>query len=147
MQFQAPNTTEESIYANVERLREAGVVDPKVVAEPSSTNLPSAEPVGARGTKNSENKGDKCEAIYSSVNWKAKSKKKKEETSVDLNSPGSYYLEEEKCIVEGINRNFVSNALEMGGLYDEVGGKNVKKEVECEYAQVKFKDKTKKKKK
>ncbi|XP_026039483.1 sialic acid-binding Ig-like lectin 10 [Astatotilapia calliptera] len=144
---EAPNTTEESIYANVERLREAGVVDPKVVAEPSSTNLPSAEPVGARGSKNSENKGDKCEAIYSSVNWKTKSKKKKEETSVDLNSPGSYYLEEEKCIVEGINRNFVSNALEMGGLYDEVGGKNVKKEVDCEYAQVKFKDKTEKKKK
>lgn len=133
MQFQAPNTTEESIYANAERLRGAGIVDPKVVAEP----------VGAGGSKNSENKTDKCEAIYSSVNWKTKGKKKKEETSVDFNSPGSYYLEEEKCIVEGINRNFVSNALEMGGLYDEVGGKNVKKEVECEYAQVKFKDKTK----
>uniref|UniRef100_A0A3Q4MMI7 Ig-like domain-containing protein n=1 Tax=Neolamprologus brichardi TaxID=32507 RepID=A0A3Q4MMI7_NEOBR len=132
-----------SIYANAERLREAGIVDPKVVAEPSSTNLPSAEPVGAGGSKNSKNKGDKCEAIYSSVNWKTRSKKKKEETSVDFNSPGCYYLEEEKCIVEGINRNFVSNALEMGGLYDEVGGKNVKKEVECEYAQVKFKDKTK----
>ncbi|CAI5662118.1 unnamed protein product [Oreochromis niloticus] len=140
---EVPNTTEESIYANAERLREAGIVDPTGVAEPSSTNLPSAEPAGAEGgSKNSENKGDKCEVIYSSVNWKTKSKKKKEETSVDLNSPGSSYLEEEKCIV-GINRNFVSNALEMGGLYDEVGGKNVKKEVECEYAQVKFKDKTK----
>ncbi|XP_031613280.2 sialic acid-binding Ig-like lectin 10 isoform X2 [Oreochromis aureus] len=140
---EVPNTTEESIYANAERLREAGIVDPTGVAEPSSTNLPSAEPAGAEGgSKNSENKGDKCEVIYSSVNWKTKSKKKKEETSVDLNSPGSSYLEEEKCIV-GINRNFVSNALEMGGLYDEVGFKNVKKEVECEYAQVKFKDKTK----
>ncbi|KAL3980380.1 succinate dehydrogenase (ubiquinone) flavoprotein subunit [Sarotherodon galilaeus] len=120
---EVPNTTEESIYANAERLREAGIVDPTGVAEPSSTNLPSAEPAGAEGgSKNSENKGDKCEVIYSSVNWKTKSKKKKEETSVDLNSPGSSYLEEEKCIV-GINRNFVSNALEMGGLYDEVGDK------------------------
>lgn len=124
-------------------MREAGIVDPKAVAEPSSINLPSAVPVGAGGSKNSENKGDKCEVIYSSVNWRTKSKKKKEETAVDLNSPGSSYLEEEKCIVKGINRSFVSNALEMGGLYDEVGGKNVKREVECEYAQVKFKGKTK----
>lgn len=41
-------------------------------------------------------------------------------------------------MVRGVNRRFVSNAVEMGGLYAQV--EPMRKEVGCEYAQVKFKE-------
>uniref|UniRef100_A0A3B4YGH3 Ig-like domain-containing protein n=1 Tax=Seriola lalandi dorsalis TaxID=1841481 RepID=A0A3B4YGH3_SERLL len=84
------------------------------------------------------------DVVYSTVHWKRKSKKKQED-SVDMVPPGTSYLEEERRIVGDMGRNFVSHALEMS-LYAEVEPKNVKEEVECEYAQVKFKDKSAKSK-
>lgn len=115
-------------------LREADTARPA-----NSTNLPSSGPNKAEGaSESSDKKGDGCEAIYSNVMWKTKHKKQKEE---DTNPPGSSYLEEEKRMAEGIKRDFVSSALEMGGLYKCVEPRNVKKDVECEYAQVTFRNK------
>ncbi|XP_028281122.1 B-cell receptor CD22-like [Parambassis ranga] len=96
---EAPKTREETIYANVNRLREADVATPNVG--------PSNE-----ASKGAEKNRRGSEVIYSSVNWTRKSKKKKTEDSVDM---------------------------EMGSLYDEMESKNVRKQVECQYAQVKFK--------
>lgn len=73
------------------------------------------------------------------MNWKIKSQKKKGEKSLDMNPSGRSYLKE-KCTVRGVNRKFVSNAVEMGGLYAQVEPRNMRKEVGCEYAQVKFKE-------
>ncbi|XP_039476167.1 B-cell receptor CD22-like isoform X1 [Oreochromis aureus] len=136
-----PNTTEECIYANADGLRRAENLHPANIAGPSSTDLPSSGPKNAEGgCKKSDKKGDENELIYSNVNWKRKSKKKKGEKSLDMNPPGRSYLGEEKCMVRGVNRNFVSNAVEMGSLYAQVEPRNMRKEVGCEYAQVKFKE-------
>ncbi|XP_056237818.1 cell surface glycoprotein MUC18-like [Seriola aureovittata] len=143
---EAPNTTEEDIYANTHGLREADITQPATTSESNSTNLPSSGPNDAEeASKSSEKKNeDGSDVVYSTVHWKRKSKKKQED-SVDMVPPGTSYLEEERCIVGDMGRNFVSHALEMS-LYAEVEPKNVKKEVECEYAQVKFKDKSAKNK-
>ncbi|KAL3980388.1 hypothetical protein ACER0C_016461 [Sarotherodon galilaeus] len=135
-----PNTTEECIYANADGLRGAENLHPANIAGPSSTDLPSSGSKNAGGCKKSDKKGDENELIYSNVNWKRKSKKKKGEKSLDMNPPGRSYLGEEKCMVRGVNRNFVSNAVEMGSLYAQVQPRNMRKEVGCEYAQVKFKE-------
>uniref|UniRef100_A0AAZ1Y419 Ig-like domain-containing protein n=1 Tax=Oreochromis aureus TaxID=47969 RepID=A0AAZ1Y419_OREAU len=135
-----PNTTEECIYANADGLRGAENLHPANIAGPSSTDLPSSGPKNAEGGyEKSDKKGDENELIYSNVNWKKKSKKKKGEKSLDMNPPGRSYLKE-KCMVRGVNRKFVSNAVEMGGLYAQVEPRNMRKEVGCEYVQVKFKE-------
>nr|XP_033496949.1 B-cell receptor CD22-like [Epinephelus lanceolatus] len=140
---QVPNTTEEDIYVNTSELRQADVAQPETISEPNSTNLPSSGQNNAEGaSESSEKKNEEGnDVIYSAVNWKTKSKKKKGDDSLNMNQPGSSYLEEERCIVGGMGRDFVSNALEMECLYDKVKPRNVEKEVEGEYAQVKFKDK------
>ena len=79
--------------------------------------------------------------IYSNLNWKCKSKKEaKQEDSVHMDPPGSSYLEEARFTTGAMSRNVEINALEVG-IYAEVLPRNVRKEVECEYAQVKFKQK------
>ncbi|XP_014263711.3 sialic acid-binding Ig-like lectin 5 [Maylandia zebra] len=136
-----PNTAEECIYANADGLRGAENFHPANIAGPSSTNFPNSGPNHAEGgCKKSDKKEDECELIYSDVNWKMKSKKKKGEKSLDMNPSARSYLEEEKCMVRGVNRKSVSNAVEMGGLYAQVEPRNMRKEVGCEYAQVKFKE-------
>ncbi|XP_026039465.1 sialic acid-binding Ig-like lectin 5 [Astatotilapia calliptera] len=136
-----PNTAEECIYANADGLRGAENFHPANIAGPSSTNFPNSGPNHAEGgCKKSDKKEDECELIYSDVNWKMKSKKKKGEKSLDMNPSARSYLEEEKCTVRGVNRKSVSNAVEMGGLYAQVEPRNMRKEVGCEYAQVKFKE-------
>ncbi|XP_005736107.1 sialoadhesin-like isoform X2 [Pundamilia nyererei] len=136
-----PNTAEECIYANADGLRGAENFHPANIAGPSSTNFPNSGPNHAEGgRKKSDKKEDECELIYSNVNWKMKSKKKKGEKSLDMNPSARSYLEEEKCTVRGVNRKSVSNAVEMGGLYAQVEPRNMRKEVGCEYAQVKFKE-------
>lgn len=67
---------------------------------------------------------DESDVIYSNVKLKSKHKKKKQQQgdSMDLHLPGSSY------------------ALEMGNLYEVMETREVKNEVECEYSQVKFKD-------
>ncbi|XP_063340959.1 B-cell receptor CD22-like [Pelmatolapia mariae] len=138
-----PNTTEECIYANADGLRGAENLHPAKITEPTSTDFPNSGLNHEEGgCKKSDKKGDECELIYSNVNWKMKSKNKKGEKSLDMNPPGRSYLEEEKCMVRGVNRKFVSNAVEMGGLYAQVEPRNMRKEVGCEYAQVKFKEQT-----
>ncbi|XP_062279153.1 sialic acid-binding Ig-like lectin 10 [Scomber scombrus] len=129
-----PNTTEEDIYANSSVMRQANTT----ISETNNTNSPGSEPENADGDfKSSKEKEEGSNVIYSSVNWK--SKKKKGKDSGDMDQPGSSYLEEERCTAGAMRRNVVSNAVEMESLYAEP--KLVKKEVECEYAQVKFKDK------
>ena len=105
--------------------------------------MPGAGPNNAEGAaEGSEKKKEEgSDVIYSTVNWKTKSKKK-EEDSVDKGQPGNSYLEEERCAVGAMSRNFVSDALEMGNLYDEFQPGPENKAVECEYAQVKFKRKS-----
>ncbi|XP_044064297.1 B-cell receptor CD22-like [Siniperca chuatsi] len=139
---EVPKATEEDIYVNADVLRKADVAHPATISEPNSTNLPSSGPNNAEGaSKSSEKKNEESsDVIYSSVNWK--SKKKKQEDSVDMDQPCSSYLEEDRCVDGGMCRNFGSNTLEMGSLYDEVEPKNVKEYVECEYAQVKFENKS-----
>ncbi|KAK9514174.1 hypothetical protein VZT92_027660 [Zoarces viviparus] len=120
---EVPNTAEEDIHVNKDALTRADVAHPATTSGPNSTTLPT-------------NEGK--DVIYSSVNWRSK---KKEEDSMDVHQPGSSYLQEEMCMARGALRGFVSNALEMGSLYDNMDPRNVQKEVESEYAQVKFKDK------
>uniref|UniRef100_A0AAZ1XUG9 Ig-like domain-containing protein n=1 Tax=Oreochromis aureus TaxID=47969 RepID=A0AAZ1XUG9_OREAU len=94
-----PNTTEECIYANADGLRGAENLHPANIAGPSSTDLPSSGPKNAEGGyEKSDKKGDENELIYSNVNWKKKSKKKKGEKSLDMNPPGRSYLKE-KCMI------------------------------------------------
>ena len=76
--------------------------------------------------------------IYAQTTWKKKSKKK-DESFADMNPSGGSYLEEMKCAVGG--KSFMSNALEMRSLCEEMTTTNARKEVDCEYAQVKFKNK------
>uniref|UniRef100_A0A8C4GFT5 Ig-like domain-containing protein n=1 Tax=Dicentrarchus labrax TaxID=13489 RepID=A0A8C4GFT5_DICLA len=145
---EVPNTTEDDIYVNASVLRQEDVAHPAAVSEPNNGDSPSSGPNNAEGAdKNSEKKNEGgSDVVYASVDWKSKSKKKKkEEDAVDMDQPGSSYLEEERCMVGGMSRNYVSNAMEMGSLYDNVEPRNVKREVECEYAQVQFKKKSEKK--
>ncbi|XP_040899683.1 sialic acid-binding Ig-like lectin 13 [Toxotes jaculatrix] len=136
---EAPNITEEDIYVNTDRLRQADVPHPATMPEPNSTNLPSnaEEARKISGKKIEEGTG----VVYSSVNWKKKSKKKQQEESVDMDPPGGSCLVEERCMVGSMSRNFVSDALTMGNIFDEVEPRNMKRDMECEYAQVKFKGK------
>ncbi len=137
--MKVPNTTEEDIYVNTNVLRQADVAHPATISEPDETSLPSSGPNCAGGASNSSEKKNEegSDVIYSSVNWKSKSKKKKGDDAAHVDQPGSSYLEEEGSTAGGMCRNFVSNALEMGSLYDEVEPRNV----DCDYAQVKFKNK------
>ncbi|KAM8735784.1 uncharacterized protein AB9X84_024123 isoform 1-T1 [Acanthopagrus schlegelii] len=139
-----PNAEEEAIYINANEARQGGVAEPAANSEPNSANLPSAGPNNAEGAaEGSEKKKEEgSDVIYSTVNWKTKSRKRKEEDSVDKGQPGNSYLEEERCAVGAMSRNFVSDALEMGNLYDEFQPGPENKAVECEYAQVKFKRKS-----
>ncbi|XP_073340758.1 uncharacterized protein [Pagrus major] len=141
---EVPNAEEDATYINAKEARQADVTDPAAISEPNSTNLPSAGPNNAEGAAESseKKKEEGSDVIYSTVNWKTKSKKKKEEDVVDMGQPGSSYLEEERCAVGAMSRHFVSDALEMGNLYDELEPRQVNKAAECEYAQVKFKRKS-----
>ncbi|XP_023131965.2 B-cell receptor CD22 [Amphiprion ocellaris] len=139
---EVPNT-EEHIYVNTERQPNAN--DLPTVSEPDSKTGPSSGPNNAeRVGKSSEKNDEESNVVYSTVSWKSKNKKGAD--SANMNPSGGSCLEEEKSMVGGVGRNFMSNALEMGNLYDEVGPRNVRKEAECEYAQVKMKGKRAKKK-
>ncbi|XP_059195067.1 B-cell receptor CD22-like [Centropristis striata] len=140
---EVPNTTQEDIYVNTNELRQAEADQHAAVPEPNSTDLPSSGPNNAEETnKSSEKKGEEgSDMIYSSVIWKSKSKVKGED-SVNMNRPGSSYLEEESYAVGGMCKSFMSTALEMGNIYDKVEPRNVEMAEESAYAQVKFKDKS-----
>nr|XP_046254500.1 sialoadhesin-like [Scatophagus argus] len=139
-----PNATEEDIYANVQR--QGDVAYCAAISEVNSPNFPSSGSNNVEGVNtSSEKKEEGSGAIYSSVNWKSKSKRRKEEVAGDMDQPGSSYLAEERCMLGGTCRSFMSNAMEMGNLYDEAQPRNVNKGMECEYAQVKFKSKSVKK--
>ncbi|XP_054869794.1 cell adhesion molecule 2-like isoform X1 [Amphiprion ocellaris] len=140
-----PNTTEDNIYANTESLRQPHTANLPTVTEPNGTTVPNSGPNNAEGVgKSSEKNDEESNVIYSTVSWKSKNKKGAD--SANMNPSGGSYLDQEKSMVGGVGRNFMSNALEMGNLYDEVGPRNVRKEAECEYAQVTFKGKSSSKK-
>lgn len=82
------------------------------------------------------------DVVYSTVNFKRISKKKKEDNSVNMVPPRGSYLEEERCIAGEMGRSFVRQALEMS-LYESVEPQNEEgcvNLVEHEYAQVRFKN-------
>ncbi|TDH11468.1 hypothetical protein EPR50_G00061240 [Perca flavescens] len=127
-------TTEEDIYVNTNMMRMSNV---------PFTHRGHQEVASTSSEKKNEEGSD---VIYSSVIWKSKEKKKKKkmkkgEGSGGRNPSGSSYLEEERCKEGGTCRNYVSDALEMGSLYDTVGtGKDAEKTMYSEYAQVNFRD-------
>uniref|UniRef100_A0A3Q3FGC5 Ig-like domain-containing protein n=1 Tax=Labrus bergylta TaxID=56723 RepID=A0A3Q3FGC5_9LABR len=131
-----PNKTNEGIYANTTELKKPGVTQPATTSEPTSTNLPSSSRNNTEdASTSSEKKNEESkDVIYTSVTWRSKGEKEGGSFG-DTNQSGCSYLEEKR--LEGA-LNFVSNAVEMLNLYDEVKPRNVKKDSECEYAQVKF---------
>ncbi|XP_072316952.1 uncharacterized protein [Eucyclogobius newberryi] len=95
---------ESNIYANANEMR----------AEERSE---SSKPDNNEGSDQAS-----TSALYASVNWKTKSKKKVQEAAADTQPPCGSYLEEQRSIV------------------GDKGKLNVcEKLVECDYAQVKFK--------
>ncbi|XP_030014367.1 B-cell receptor CD22-like isoform X2 [Sphaeramia orbicularis] len=128
---EVPSATERNIYANT------NVLSQEHETTPGDTNSLSDN---AEGGKSSENKQGGGEVIYSSVIWKSKKEKKKEDR--DDARPSCSYLEEERCMMGDVCKDFVSNAVDMGNQYDDREHKTAKKEVECEYAQVKYKVKS-----
>ncbi|KAM9310461.1 B-cell receptor CD22-like [Pholidichthys leucotaenia] len=72
---EAPNKTEECTYANAEQLKETNT------ATASETNCIS---VPNSGPNTKEKKGEEAKVVYASVNWKTKSKKKKEDFDRDF---------------------------------------------------------------
>ncbi|XP_060905396.1 nectin-4-like [Labrus mixtus] len=133
-----PNKTDEGIYANTTELKKPGVTQPATISEPISTNLQSSSRNNTEdASTSSEKKNEESkDVIYTSVTWRSKGEKEGG-SSGDTNQSGRSYLEEKR--LEG-GLNFVSNAVEMLNLYDEVKPRNMKKDSECEYAQVKFRD-------
>ncbi|XP_030014370.1 myelin-associated glycoprotein-like isoform X2 [Sphaeramia orbicularis] len=127
---EVPSATERNIYANT------NVLSQEHETTPGDTNSLSDN---AEGGKSSENKQGGGEVIYSSVIWKSKKEKKKEDR--DDARPSCSYLEEERCMMGDVCKDFVSNAIDMGNQYDDREHKTAK-EVECEYAQVKYKVKS-----
>ncbi|XP_030014368.1 myelin-associated glycoprotein-like isoform X3 [Sphaeramia orbicularis] len=127
---EVPSATERNIYANT------NVLSQEHESTPGDTNSLSDN---AEGGKSSENKQGGGEVIYSSVIWKSKKEKKKEDR--DDARPSCSYLEEERCMMGDVCKDFVSNAIDMGNQYDDREHKTAK-EVECEYAQVKYKVKS-----
>ncbi|XP_072249504.1 myelin-associated glycoprotein-like [Leuresthes tenuis] len=113
---------------------------PAMNSELDGNNLSSSGANDAEEVSKSSGKNDE-DVIYSSVNWKTKSKKKRKQSLADVDPSGGSYMEEEKCVSGRVRGNFVSDALELGSLYEEVGPKNVRKEVESEYAQVQCREK------
>ncbi|XP_076594093.1 sialic acid-binding Ig-like lectin 13 [Chaetodon auriga] len=139
---EAPNATEEDIYVEVNTPGQADVAHPAAISEPNGADLPSSEPDNAEeARKSSETNEDSSDVIYSNVIWKSKIKKKGKDAA-DMDQAGSSYLQEERCMGGGMCANFSSNTLEMGRLSDELEPKNVNQEVECEYAHVKFQNKS-----
>ncbi|XP_055019830.1 B-cell receptor CD22-like isoform X3 [Boleophthalmus pectinirostris] len=107
---EGPPVDESDIYANASEVRA------KVQEKSSAPN--SNEGNDQASTSAQDN------ALYSTVNWKAKNKKKVKEAEADIHPPCSSYLEEQRSIV------------------GDRGGFSVSEKLaECEYAQVKFKPK------
>ncbi|XP_062421524.1 B-cell receptor CD22-like [Pungitius pungitius] len=101
--------------------------------------LPNTAEGASGGPEKTSEEGK--DVVYSTVNWRTSSKKKRAKALEESPQPCGSYLEEEMCVAGGMLRGFVSNALEMEGLYDNVEPRKVKREEQSEYAQVKFKEK------
>ncbi|KAL7393654.1 hypothetical protein ABVT39_014018 [Epinephelus coioides] len=118
-------TSEEDIYVNTDMMKKSDM---------PNAHLAHQQVASKSSDKTNEANGD---VVYSSVIWK--SKKKKGECSGGRGPSGSSYLEEERCMEGDMRTNYVSNAVEMGSLYDNTR-KDVKEAVYSEYAQVHFRD-------
>ncbi|KAM9723728.1 uncharacterized protein ACNS7B_019033 [Menidia menidia] len=134
-----PDTKEEDIYVNANKLEPAGVTHSATDSELNTTNLLSSRGGNAEEAGKGSERND-ADVVYSTVNWKLKKKKEGEKMEDLTLSDGSYVLEE-KCVAGNAGRDLISNALEMGSLYEEGAAIKIKKEGECEYAQVQFRKK------
>ncbi|XP_041649105.1 B-cell receptor CD22-like isoform X2 [Cheilinus undulatus] len=137
-----PIKAEEAIYANSNMLKKPHVTKPSNTSATNSTNLPSSAKNGKEDAgKSSEEKNEKSkDLVYTTVTWRGKGQKEIKDPG-DTNLSGSSKQQEVKCTEGGICRDSVSNAVEMGNIYDNVEPGSIRKETQCEYAQVKFKDK------
>ncbi|XP_034554383.1 sialoadhesin-like isoform X1 [Notolabrus celidotus] len=131
---------DEDIYVNTFPLQKAHVAQPATIPEPNSTSLPSYSSNNTEGARNSsvEKNTESEDVTYSVVTWRSKNEGR--ERGSNTNRGDGSNLQEEKCTEGALSRDYVKNAVEMGNLYDDVKPRIVKKESECEYAQVKFKD-------
>ncbi|XP_074540097.1 myelin-associated glycoprotein-like [Halichoeres trimaculatus] len=130
-----PEPKDEDIYVNTIELREPDVNKPATSSEPKSPDMPHSDSNSAEGEKNisGEANGESKEVIYSNVTWRSKNKEGKEVEGDNT---------EQEDHTEGrLSRGFMNKAVEMENLY-EVEPTNVKGNTECEYAQVKFKEKS-----
>nr|XP_033497348.1 sialic acid-binding Ig-like lectin 14 [Epinephelus lanceolatus] len=118
-------TSEEDIYVNTDMMKKSDM---------PNAHLAHQQVASKSSDKTNEANSD---VVYSSVIWK--SKEKKGECSGGRGPSGSSCLEEERCMEGGMLTNYVSNAVEMGSLYDNTR-KDVKEAVYSEYAQVHFRD-------
>ena len=124
LHLEVPNAPEDGNFVSSPEIRQEDAAHPADGSQQINTDLSS--PANAAGaSKSSREDGE--DVIYTTVIWKSKNKKKEDE---DLE-------EEEESVAGGVSRN-----LEEGNLYEKVGIRNMRKKVECEYAQVKFKDQT-----
>ncbi|XP_074540098.1 sialic acid-binding Ig-like lectin 5 [Halichoeres trimaculatus] len=112
---------DKDIYVNTVELKEPDVSKPATSSEPKSPDMQSSGSNIQQGEKNisGEANGESKEIVYSSVTWRSKNEQGEEGR---------------------LSRGFVNKAVEMGNLYEEEA-RNVKGKNECEYAQVKFKEK------
>ncbi|KAM3613720.1 uncharacterized protein V6R79_004216 [Siganus canaliculatus] len=118
-----PSARDDSIYANIS-------VPPQAYATHPAAAHEAANSFNSDRTK-SEGDGD---VTYSVV--KRKSTWSKGDDAAGVNEHGVSYLEEERSTKRSMSKNVMSNVLDMGSLYDDVGVRNVTKQVECEYAQL-----------
>lgn len=111
-------------------MRQEPAAHPSAASQQNNESLSS--PASAEGASKSSGKNGE-EVIYTAVIWK--NKKKEGEDSGDMGPSGGSDMEE-KCLGKGASKD-----LEMESLNEKVEPRNVEKKVECEYAQVKFKNK------
>ncbi|KAM8734551.1 uncharacterized protein AB9X84_023325 [Acanthopagrus schlegelii] len=117
-------TSEEDIYVNTNVMRQSDKLE---------TQLGHQHIANQSSEKQDEEGSD---VLYASVVWKSKKKRRKKE---DHSGENNFYLAEERYMGRNTGRNVLSNAQEMGSLYgNTVTGKNAKKAVSSEYAQVTF---------
>ncbi|KAM4568142.1 uncharacterized protein V3H82_012383 [Fundulus diaphanus] len=110
---EVPNPNEDAIYANSAELGQAVKPQPSNRNEINCTSNMTAN--NAEEASKSSKKINE-DVVYASVNWSKKSKSKKGENDVNMNTSGDSYLEK---FGRG-DMLFVSSAMEMGSLYAEV---------------------------
>ncbi|XP_061573311.1 B-cell receptor CD22-like isoform X2 [Cololabis saira] len=132
-QNEVDNTEDDDSYVNTSEMKR------EVAVRPAARSQLNNGPGNAEGASKSSGENGE-DVVYTSVIWKSKAKKEK--NSVDMDPSERAHAEEEKCAAGGVSRNVMGETQEMGIPHNELGPRNLRKKVECEYAHVKFKNKT-----